>query len=79
MRTDSTLPVTQTVFKSSNGGADWELAKIVYSFGSGYSDSWLIPGGPNGRARLQVAFQRTLYEPNAEGGAYNMGFSIIDV
>jgi hypothetical protein len=66
------------VFKSADGGANWELAKVVYSSGSGYSDSWLIPG-PDGSARLQVAFQRTLYEPNAEGGAYNMGFSIVDV
>jgi|EP01046_Picozoa_sp_COSAG06_P042314 hypothetical protein len=62
---------------------EWRVsqAKVVYGSGSGYSDSWLIGGsGPGGAgARLQVAFQRTLFEANAEGGAYNMGFSIVDV
>ena len=69
-----------SVYSSANGGADWELVKVVNPAGSGYSDSWLIPAAsPSEKAKLMVAFQRCLYEANAEGGAYNMGFSIVDV
>jgi len=29
--------------------------------------------------RLGLAFQRTLYEKDAEGGGYNMAFAMVDI
>ena len=59
---------------STTDGKHWDLVEVVYPGGAGYSDSVMLPNG-----KLGVAFQRTLFEADAEGGGYNGAFAVVDV
>ena len=63
-----------TIHRSVNEGATWELAGVIFPKGAGYSDIHVLPYEGQGD-RLGVAFQRTLYDPNREGGGYNMAWA----
>ena len=53
----------------SAGGASWQLLDRIYVHGAGYSDLHLMHTA-GGEPYLGALFQRTLYEPGAEGGGY---------
>jgi hypothetical protein len=48
----------------------------VYEHGAGYSDVHMLHNA-KGEAYLGVLFQRTLYEPGAEGGGYNLALASV--
>ena len=64
-----------TVHESTDGGATWRLLDRVYARGAGYSDVHVVPTAAG--AQLGVLFQRTLYEPGAEGGGYNLAYAAV--
>ena len=83
---DMTLPrANYTLHRSFDGGGIWEFVDVIYrstnisNGGAGYSDAHLLPQGEGEPQRLGMAFQRTIYEPGAEGGGYNMAFATIEV
>jgi len=63
-----------TVHQSRDGGLHWELLDRVYEHGAGYSDVHVLRAA-DGTPYLGALFQRTLYEPGAEGGGYNLAFA----
>jgi hypothetical protein len=63
-----------TIHRSSNDGLTWDYVGVIYPGGAGYSDVHVLPHDGAGD-RLGVAFQRTLYDPNLEGGGYNMAWA----
>ena len=65
-----------TVHESSDGGATWQLLDRVYAAGAGYSDMHIVRH-PGVAPYLGVLFQRTLYEPGAEGGGYNLAYASV--
>ena len=52
---------------------------MVYKSGAGYSTLTLLPGAPPGEDLVGVAFQRTLWDPQLEGGGYNMAWASMTV
>ena len=57
------------------GGATWELLERVYEYGAGYSDVHVLH--KEGKPYLGALFQRTIYEPGAEGGGYNLALASV--
>ena len=60
-----------------DGGLTWRLLTVAYAGGAGYSDVCVLRDAATGAARLGVLFQRTLYEPGAEGGGYNLALASV--
>ena len=65
-----------TVHQSADGGLTWELLDRVYERGAGYSDAHILYTAA-GEPYLGTLFQRTLYEPGAEGGGYNLALASV--
>ena len=51
---------------------------MIYPKGAGYSAIHVLPYDGIGN-RLGVAFQRMLYDPNLEGGGYNMAWASMTI
>ena len=71
-----------TILRSQDEGGSWSILGHLPAYqggtGAGYSDMHLLPtSGPVDL--LGVAFQRTLWEPDVEGGGYNMAWAIVDI
>ena len=67
-----------TIHRSLDSGYTWDYVGVIYPKGAGYSDIHVLPSdGPGDR--LGVAFQRTLYDPNVEGGGYNMAWASMTI
>ena len=66
-----------TILRSTDEGAQWSLlSPVVYPAGAGYNSLTLLPNlGPDDL--LGVAFQRTIWDPNLEGGGYNTAFASV--
>ena len=64
-RTRSNYTVSSTV-----DGKLWAFVDVVFPGGAGYSDLMVLPNG-----NLGVAFQRTLYESDVEGGGYDIAYA----
>ena len=68
-----------TILRSMDQGAEWTLlGPVVYPSGAGYSAITLLPTSGAGDL-LGVAFQRTIWDPNLEGGGYNTAFASVAV
>lgn len=68
-----------TILRSMDQGAQWSLlSPVVYPSGAGYSAMTLLPTSGAGDL-LGVAFQRTIWDPNLEGGGYNIAFASVEV
>lgn len=66
-----------TILRSMDQGAEWSLlSPVVYPGGAGYSSMVLLPHDGAGDL-LGVAFQRTIWDPNLEGGGYNTAFASV--
>lgn len=67
-----------TIHRSTDDGLTWNYVGVIFPKGSGYSDVHVLPhNGPGDR--LGVAFQRTLYDHNLEGGGYNMAWASMTI
>ena len=51
------------------------LLDRIYAHGAGYSDVHVLRDPSTGAKFLGALFQRTLYEPGAEGGGYNLALA----
>ena len=68
-----------TILRSMDQGAHWSiLSPVVYPAGAGYSSLTSLPHTGPGDL-LGVAFQRTIWDPNLEGGGYNIAFASVEV
>ena len=56
----------------------WDFVGVIYPKGAGYSAIHVLPYDGIGN-RLGVAFQRMLYDPNLEGGGYNMAWASMTI
>ena len=79
VRFDDAALRADTILRSVDQGASWSLlSPVVYPGGSGYSAMTLLPSSGPGDL-LGVAFQRTIWDPNLEGGGYNTAFASVEV
>lgn len=67
-----------TILRSLNQGASWSILEVVYKGGAGYSSMALLPSSGDGDL-LAIAFQRTIWDPNLEGGGYNIAVATVPV
>lgn len=68
-----------TIHRSADDGATWEFVDVIYASGAGYSDMVVVPTPDPGEDMLAVAFQRTLWEAQIEGGGYNLAVATMRV